>query len=394
MAEPIANLWDDFNDGTIDTTKWTVTSGTWAETNGTLCVTMPSGGSAFNSAAAWSLAQSMAFVEIVSFANGAGAASGAEIYRLFNSADSNDYVQFILDPPSNTLVFHYVENAVIQTSLSITYNSTTMRWLRFRHFQDTIYFETSPDGAVWTQRFSSAEPAWVGSVKVLLFASQSGGAATTKCFDNFNFAPASSRTVPVGPEFSVSVDGKLGLNRCDKIDAAWPFACGVSSYNALRRSLSPCGLWIQPPAKQFLQIENVVTSVSGGSEEVTMITLDLVNPDTCRPMLFYLPFMGGMKILSTKADTGSVISWTLGVQATGVDNPDSGFQPLIADDVGSGFDTASHFWRGAADYFWTADPGASTTIEIKLKGFSGDSGIELTQLQARLGIIGMSEVLP
>ena len=390
MAAPIANLWDDFNDGTINTSKWTVTSGTWAETGGALCVTMPSGGSAFNSTAAWSLAQSMAFIEIVSFANGAGAASGAEIYRLFNSADSNDYVQFILDPPSNTLTFHYVENAVIQASSSITYNATTMRWLRFRHFQDRVYFETSPDGAVWTERFSSVEPAWVGSVKVLLFASQSGGAATTKCFDNFNVSPASARSVPVGTEFDVSEDGELGLNRCDQVDAAWGFSCPVSAYNALRRSENPCGHWVQPPAKQYLDVEVVVRSTSDQDEQ-TIITLELTNPDTCRPMLFYLPLIAGMKIVQPTTDDAGIFSWTLGVQVSGVDNPDSGFQPLTANDFGNL--PQAHFWRGTADYYWTADPGATTTIEVILKVFAGGGEADLTQLQARLGIIGMSEVL-
>lgn len=391
MANPIANLFDDFNDGTISS-KWT-TSGTWTEASGNICATMPSAGASLTSAAAYSFRQSSAFVEIVSYANGAGAASGAELFRLFNSADSNDYVQFVLDPPSNTLFFQYVENAVIISSSSITYNATTMRWLRFRQGSGLVYFETSPDGATWTQRFTSTAQTWIDSVKALLFAAQSGGAATTKCFDNFNVAPVSARAVPVGSEFTISADGKLGLNRCDQSDVAWPFSCSQSAYNALRRSENPCGLWVQPPAKQFLQVETSLLSSSDSGEQ-TVITLDLTNPDTCRSMLFYLPFIGGMRLLSTKADTGSVVSWTLGVEATGVDNPDSGFQPLIADDIGSGFDTASHFWRGVADYYWTAAPGATTSIEIKLKGFSGDSGIELTQLTARLGIIGMSVMAP
>lgn len=390
MALPIANLFDDFNDGVIDTAKWTVVSGTWTEPSGSLCVLMPSGGSALNSADVWSLRQSSAFLEIVSIANGAGAASGATIYRLINSADSNDYVQFIIDPPSGNLFMQYVENAVVQSSATITYNATTMRWLRFRHINDLVYFETSPDGTTWTPRLTSAEPAWVDSVRVLLFAAQSGGAAITKCFDNFNIASASARAVPVGSEFTVSTDGRLGLNRCDQPDVAWGFSCSESAYNALRRSSDPCGLWVQPPSKQLVAVEAVVTSTSAQDEQ-TLITLELTNPDTCRSMLFYLPLTAGMKMVSSDNEDTGIFNWTLGVQVTGVDNPDSGFTPVTANDFGiiTGVN-ATHLWRGEADYFWTADPGASTTVEVKLKAFAGGGDATLSQLQARLGYIGMS----
>lgn len=387
---PIANLFDDFNDGVIDTTKWTVVSGAWSEATGSLCVTMPSGGSALNSAANWSLRQSAAFLEVVSVANGAGAASGASIYRLLNSADANDYVQFIIDPPSGNLVMQYVENAVVQATATVTYSSTTMRWLRFRHINDLISFETSPDGSNWTTRLTSAEPLWVDSVKVLLFAAQSGGAATTKCFDNFNVASASARAVAVGSEFTVSDDGKLGINRCDKLDAAWPYSCSQSAYTALRRSENPCGLWIQPPAKQLVGVESVIVSTSDSNEQ-TIITLELTNPDPCRAMLFYLPLSAGMKVSLTVDEDSGIFSWVLGVQVTGVDNPDSGFQSLSSNDFGNL--KQSHFYRGEADYYWTAGPGETTTVLVKTKVFSGGGGAKLTQLSARLGYIGMSEMM-
>lgn len=380
---------DDFNDGVINTTKWTVVSGVWTEPSGSLCVDMPSGGSALNSAVNWSLRQSAAFLEVVSFANGAGAASGATIYRLSNGADVNDYVQFIIDPPSGNLFMQYVENAVVQASATITYNATTMRWLRLRHINDLIYFETSPDGNTWTSRLTSAEPAWVDSVKVLLFAAQSGGAAITKCFDNFNVASASARAVPVGSEFTVSADGKLGLNRCDQLDTAWGFGCSQSAYNGLRKSVDPCGLWVQPPSKQEVNATSTAISTSS-QEETEIITLELTNPDSCRTMQFYLPLTAGMKMIQEETEDTGIFNWTLGVMVTGVDNPDSGFQPVTANDFGNL--PQQHFWRGTADYFWTAEPGASTTVVVSLKVFAGGGSAKVTQLQARLGYIGLSVV--
>lgn len=391
MAEPIANLWDDFNSGAIDTAKWAV-SGAWSASTGAACATMPSGGSSLTSVSAYSFEQSSIFLEVVSYLNGAGAASGASLFRLLNSADANDYVQFVIDPPSGNIFFQYVENAVIITSTSTVYDATTMRWLRFRETSTTVYFETSPDGATWTTRLTSVSQTWVSSVKALIFIAQSGGAATTKCIDNVNVAPASSRIVPVGSEFTVSGDGKLGVNRCDKTDAAWPYPCTVSAYNALRRSVDPCGLWVQPPAKQFLQIESTSISVDSG-DELTIITVELTNPDTCRGMLFYIPAVARMTIFSKKADTQSVDAWALGMQVTGVDNSDSGFNPLQADDIGAGYLSVNYVWAGAADYFWTAGPGESTTVEMKVKAFSSGPNV-VTKFQAELGILGMSVIAP
>lgn len=393
MVAPIANLFDTFDDGIINPTLWT-TSGAWAESNGTICATMPSAGSSLTSFSAWSLRQSSAFVEIVSFANGAGAASGAELFRLSNSADANDYVQFVIDPPTGNIFFQYVENAVIISSTFLTYNSTTMRWLRFRDLAGQILFETSPDGATWTQRFASTAQSWRDSVKVLLFTAQSGGAATTKCFDNFNVAPASSRPVPVGPEFSISSDGKLGLDRCDQGDSTWGYPCAQSAYNGLRRSEDPCGLWVQPPAEQHMDVEVKVLPTSDQAEQA-LITLELTNPDACRSMLYYLPLVAGMRMQVNTSDAeagpSNVFNWALGVQVTGVDNPDTGFTTLTANDFG--VTAGTHLWRGAADYYWTAEPGASTTVVVKVKVFAGGGQATLTQLQARLGYIGWSEVL-
>lgn len=391
MVAPIANLFDSFNDGVISS-QWTASAG-WSETGGNICATMPSAGASLQSSAPWSLRQSSAFVEIVSFANGAGAASGAEIYRLTNSADATDYVQFVLDPPSNTLFFQYVENSVIITSASITYNSTSMRWFRFRHINDLVYFETSPDGATWTTRMTSAEPLWVDSVRVLLFAAQSGGAATTKCFDNFNVAPASSRGVAVGTEFQINADGSLGLDRCDQPDSAWGFPCSESAYNALRRSEDPCGLWVQPPAKQLLGVESK-TVAAGEDEDTVLITLELINPDTCRSMFFYLPLTAGMRFSLDAGDAGTnipVTSWTLGVQVTGVDNPDDGFQPILAGDFHI---PGTDLWRGVADYYLTLGPGASSVIEVSVKAFNGGGTAALIGYVARLGYTGWSEMLP
>lgn len=389
MAQPIADLWDDFNDGVINTSKWTVLSGVWSESTGTMCAPTAAG-SFFDmrSTSSWALQQSSAFIEMTNLAGGAGASYVEFRFRIRNSADPTDYVEFFLAPLAPTIQMQWVENNVQQATSTIAYSSTTMRWLRIREYDNSIYFETSPDGAVWTTRFTTTSQSWVSSTQAYFSTFQTGGAAGTVCFDNFNIAQASSRIVAVGSEFTVSSDGKLGTNRCDKVDQAWPYSCAVSAYNALRRSENPCGLWVQPPAIQKLQVESTSVSVPDG-EELTIITIELTNPDTCRGMLFYIPAVARMTIYSKKSDTVAVDAWTLGVQVSGVDNPDSGFSPYQADDIGAGYLTVNYIWCGAGDYFWTAGPGESTTIEMKVKAFGSGANV-VTKFQAELGVIGMS----
>ena len=387
---PIANLYDDFNDGVFPGAKWSVGGGTWVESGGTLCATMPDAFAFIASTSFYSLQQSSAFLEIVSYLNGAGASAGTSVFRLQNS---DDFVEIRINASTGNVDFRWIENNVVQAVSTITYNSVTMRWLRLRQVAGTVYYETSPDGVTWTTRFTTVAQSWTASVQVIIIQNQTGGVAATKCIDNFNIASASARPVSVGSEFTVSADGKLGTERCGQADVAWGYGCSQSAYNALRKSEDPCGLWVQPPAKQLVGVEAEVSSTSA-QDGATLITLNLTNPDPCRTMLFYLPLIAGMKMVvtSSEAEAGpsNVFNWTLGVQVTGVDNPDSGFVPVTANDFG--VSVMTHLWRGEADYYWTAGPGESTLIEVKLKVFSGGGNAKLTQLQARLGYIGMSVV--
>lgn len=390
MVAPIANLWDDFNDGVINATKWTVTGGSYAESAGRICGNVP-GSDTIESLDAWSLTQSSAFVEVLSPTNGAGATAGKHHFEIYSTADPSDDVYMEIDAFAGTIKYARQNNGVDVDTLTESFTYATMRWWRIREFSSFIRFETSSNGTDWDTQFSTATQSWTGSVKVFLFVSQTGGVATNKCWDNFNVSSASARAVAVGSEFDVSESGALGLNRCDQVDQAWGFGCSVSAYNALRRSENPCGHWVQPPAKQLVSAE-YVTSSSSAQEEQTLITLNLTNPDTCRTMLFYLPLTAGMKMVVDDSSTTGVFNWTLGVSVTGVDNSDSAFQPVTANDFGSSLMT--HLWRGETDYFWTAAPGASTIVVVKLKVFSGGGSAKLTQLQARLAYIGMSVVDP
>jgi hypothetical protein len=85
-----------------------------------------------------------------------------------------------------------------QTSIGSTnYNATSMRWWRVRESAGTWFFDTSPDGQTWTNRFS-----WLSTfispdaIKVDLNSGNWNGLATSGMaeFDNINLPPTNPTT--------------------------------------------------------------------------------------------------------------------------------------------------------------------------------------------------------
>src|SRR3546814_14352831 len=51
-------------------------------------------------------------------------------------------------------------------AVSIAYDSTNHAWLRIREDSGTLFWDTSADGLVWTNRRSTASPAWVSDLDI------------------------------------------------------------------------------------------------------------------------------------------------------------------------------------------------------------------------------------
>lgn len=116
---------------------------------------------------------------------------------MLNLADAyGDVIQFgyvggvleaYLDIPSSTK---------LATIGSVTYNPTAHAWIRVREISGTLYFDVAPDGAAWTNLWSSSEPFDLSSVTAAVFAGDYGSDPTgTSYVDNFNVAPATGITV-------------------------------------------------------------------------------------------------------------------------------------------------------------------------------------------------------
>lgn len=77
--------------------------------------------------------------------------------------DTNNTVWFTCSG-GNLMAFKKVATVQTQVGASIAYNSTTHAWWRLRESSGTIFWDTSPDGSTWTNRWSLTNPFAITSV--------------------------------------------------------------------------------------------------------------------------------------------------------------------------------------------------------------------------------------
>lgn len=190
MAKTSA-LTDTFD--TADGAKWSGYGGSVTVSGGQLSIAANFTG-LVTAAADWDATGSEVFVEVV---NGGW-------LQIANSAD--DSVRVFADVNDTTLFMQTYQGGAFSSSNSIAYNTTTHRWWRIRMDAAavTVFLDTAPDGATWTQRLSQAiTPVgnYATSTSVLL---RSGG-TNPVLIDNVNTPPGgdgqagSTRGIRVAP---------------------------------------------------------------------------------------------------------------------------------------------------------------------------------------------------
>lgn len=174
MAKTSA-LTDTFD--TADGAKWSGYGGSVTVSGGQLSIAANFTG-LVTAAADWDATGSEVFVEVV---NGGW-------LQIANAAD--DSVRVFADVGDTTIFMQTYQGGAFSSSNSIAYNTTTHRWWRIRMDAAavTVFLDTAPDGATWTQRLSQAiTPTgnYATSTSVLL---RSGG-TNPVLIDNVNTAP-------------------------------------------------------------------------------------------------------------------------------------------------------------------------------------------------------------
>lgn len=182
-------LFDDFNDNSRNTTKWGnaySSSATYSETSGKLLITLSSGGSnyaGYTSTSNYDLTDSYAFVKVPTMCNTATTAEA--ILSLHDSGNTN---KLEIMQEQGTLYFRHIISGSATNLASVSYNGSTHLWWRIRESSGTTYWETSPNGNVWTTQYSESTPITITALQAEL----SGGTYAVVAspgtieFDNFN----------------------------------------------------------------------------------------------------------------------------------------------------------------------------------------------------------------
>lgn len=188
----VPTITDNFEDGTIDTAKWTATSSVGtvvSEGNGTLTfVTSTSSGYAdLTSVNTFDLTGKSSTTQIITAGN-QGLVS-LEVYAVQLSATGNNSLFFLV---SGGVLYAYKKVANVQTNVaSITWDAATQRWLRIRETGGTTYWEYSRTGLDWITLWSEANPITVTAMFVVpqVGTWQAELSATVVNLDNIGMPP-------------------------------------------------------------------------------------------------------------------------------------------------------------------------------------------------------------
>lgn len=191
-------FYDNYNDNSIDTSLWAVGSlGTSdsqvsvSEVNGQLIILPRANqtGDHFRgliSNRTYNLSDGLIFAEVAEIAQG-----NAQTILAFGS-DNNNKVSMLMQ--GGNLLMQLTNGGAVVGGTSIPYNNASHRWWRIRHVPagDTIRFDTSPDGIVWTQRHSISRGSLnitAGKVNVSAGTSAAVAAPGRARFDNLSWHP-------------------------------------------------------------------------------------------------------------------------------------------------------------------------------------------------------------
>jgi len=187
------SLTDDFNDNSVNTTKWPGNAGTVAETGGRARVThLASNGSYFGSGAVYTLAESSILARVYPGAPGAATSAETQFSFYVDPPNYTEAVQLIVEQAASVNMAYVLGGAYSWVEGPAAYDATAHAWLRLRETGGTLYAEGSPDGYTWTVLLSHATPAGTLAARageIDLDCYRVGGSNFYSEYDNFNLPP-------------------------------------------------------------------------------------------------------------------------------------------------------------------------------------------------------------
>ncbi len=192
-----ATLVDNFNDNSVDTTKWPNNYGTYSETGGRARVGCEhtSGTpdyAGYYSDAIYDLEGSQFRVRMYPAALNGATAAADNCYTAISFQSGTDGTDLYIgvDRGLNQIQFFNRVGYSNQTggtgSTTLTYDATNHAWVGLRCNTTSVFFETSADGTTWTVRRTITSPAWVLSLTAGLFLMESARTSGTDNFAEFD----------------------------------------------------------------------------------------------------------------------------------------------------------------------------------------------------------------
>lgn len=199
----VSTLSDNFNAGTLDTTKWnlyTANGGTAAIVSNQLQetpapATNASWGGVY-SVNQYNLVASQASLQIV--ASGS-ANTFLDLTLSTQPLPSDNFISIGIDTGLHTLQAGDEINGAFTIRNSVAYNPVTMQFVRIRENGGTVFFDYSQDGNTWTNLDNRVPAVSINSLYVVLddFEYNALGTPGVAILDNFNIIPT-----PGVPSFS------------------------------------------------------------------------------------------------------------------------------------------------------------------------------------------------
>jgi hypothetical protein len=211
MIPSISTLVDNFNAGFSEGVIWTALGDDPAKVtavNGTIRVDHPATQeyNDLDSVNTYDLTSNGAYVQVVDFGNQSIVTHS--VYLQF-SLDSNNsiWIQAMNNQLAAKKLVAGVQNYI---GSAITLDTTAHRWLRIHESGGTLYFDTAPDGATWTNRWSLTNPFAITSMSVKLRSgSNPESSGSYGIFDNFNTGQSGSSISNLSDNFNSGVRDSL-----------------------------------------------------------------------------------------------------------------------------------------------------------------------------------------
>ncbi|MGW6009710.1 hypothetical protein [Streptomyces sp. NPDC055210] len=228
---PFSALADTFGDGVVDPAKWpdSYDPGGFSETGGRARVACTTAYNAYASSEAYRLRESHVHVRMWPPAAG-GATAEAWAQLLVQTVTLGTDAIFEVSAVSGNLIMAVRTGYFDPGQTAITYDPVAHAWLRIRETGGQLYWDTSPDGATWTNRRTATSPAWVSdtTLQVQLIAHRDGGTNDYAEFGSFNSPAGQSAALGTAVEAdtarALAGSKATALGRAAEADAAQALA--------------------------------------------------------------------------------------------------------------------------------------------------------------------------